>query len=513
MKVVIIGSGISGLTAALYMLQDGHQVVVLEQYQTPGGVTAAIRRDGYTWEQGQMLVEGFGPGEVVGTILSELGIFDQIQTVRDDRAYSFPDFEICRPDQYAGPAWRIEHLKQIFPAESGNLDRYHRFYGRIMKLRALAFSAERSRGLSAILSKLRLYAALLPLWSKRNWSAERMADHLFDDDKLKAVFLALLADFVVRPSQFQGLGIPAINPESAFERRLDLTAEGIPQPSYRNIVGGCDALVSVMVREIEAQGGRISCSAEVERIRIERNRATGVELADGKVEPADLVIASGGAREVFLGLVGKSSLPDEFVQKIEDVPLMESVFMVHLGIDFDPLQYQKNPVCYYYRTYDIEKGVEEVQSGRYSEGDDGFLIYIPSVNSPEMAPEGHHAVTVYTIAPDTLADGSWAEKSEEYAEKLLDHAERIMPGLKSAAGPRIIVTPDDFKKRIRSNHHSFGGAAPVMGRPGAPYRAPVDGLWFVGAQSQSGAGVNNVMHGVWQAVTEIRKSAMDAGDG
>ncbi len=66
MKVAIIGSGISGLTAALYMLQDGHQVVVLEQYQTPGGVTAAIRKDGYTWEQGQMLVEGFGPGEVVG---------------------------------------------------------------------------------------------------------------------------------------------------------------------------------------------------------------------------------------------------------------------------------------------------------------------------------------------------------------------------------------------------------------------------------------------------------------
>jgi phytoene desaturase len=506
MKVVIIGSGISGLTAALYMLEDGHQVLVLEQYQTPGGVTAALRKDGYTWEQGQMLVEGFGPGEVVGTILSELGIFDQVETVRDDRSYSFPDFEICRPDQYAGPAWRIEHLKQVFPAESRNLDRYSRFYGRIMKLRDLAFRAERSRGLSAILLKLRLYAALLPLWSKRNWDSARMADHLFDDDKLKAVFLALLADFVVRPSQFQGLGIPAINPEPAFERRLDLEARGVPQPSYRNIVGGCDALVSVMVREIEARGGRISCGAEVERIRIEQNRVTGVELAYGTVESADLVIASGGAREVFFELVGKDSLPAEFVEKIDDIPLMESVFMVHLGVDFDPMQYLKNPVCYYYRTYDIEKGVEEVQSGRYSEGDDGFLIYVPSINSPKMAPEGHHAVTVYTIAPDTLADGSWKKGKEEYADKLLAHAGRIIPGLKKAAGPRIIVTPDDFKKRIRVNHHSFGGAAPVMGRPGAPYRTPVDGLWFVGAQSRSGAGVNNVMHGVWQATMEIRKS-------
>ncbi len=506
MKVVIIGSGISGLTAALYMLQDGHRVSVLEQYQTPGGVTSAIRKDGYTWEQGQLLLEGFGPGEVVGTILSELGIADQIETVRDDRAYSFPDFEICRPDQYAGTAWRIEYLKTVFPEEDANLDRYYRFYGRIMKLRELAFRAERSKGLSAILSKLRLYAALAPLWPKRNWSAARMADHLFDDPKLKAVFLALLADFVVRPSQFLGLGIPAINPESAFERRLDLAAGGIPQPSYRNIVGGCDALVGVMVREIESRGGRISCGSEVKRIQIEQNRVTGVEFADGTVEPADLVIASGGAKEFFFEVVGKSSLPDDFVRKIDDIALMESVFMVHLGVDFDPLQYQKLPVCYYYRTYDIEKAVEEVQSGRYSEGADGFLIYVPSVNSPDMAPEGHHAVTVYTIAPDTLEEGSWAERKEEYAEKLLDHAERVMPGLKKAAGPRIIVTPEDYRRRTRQNHHSFGGAAPVMGRPGAPYRTPVEGLWFVGAQSQSGAGLNNVMHGVWHAVTEIRKS-------
>jgi phytoene dehydrogenase-like protein len=113
-------------------------------------------------------------------------------------------------------------------------------------------------------------------------------------------------------------------------------------------------------------------------------------------------------------------------------------------------------------------------------------------------------VTVYTIAPDTLADGDWEERKEEYAEKLLACADEIIPGLAKAEGPKVIVTPDDFKKRVRVNHHSFGGAAPVSGKPGAPYRTPIEGLWFVGAQSQSGAGLNNVIHGVWEAVTEIR---------
>jgi len=504
MNVAIIGSGMSGLTAALYMLKDGHRVTVLEQHESPGGVTAAIRKDGYTWEQGQMLLEGFGPGEPVGLILEELGILDKIETVRDDRAYSFPDFQICSPEEYVGPAWRIDYLKEIFPAEQRNLDRYYRFYKRITRLRGLAFRAERASGISAGILKLRILLTLLPLWTKRNWSAARMADSLFDDARLKAVFLALLADFVVPPSQFPGLGIPTINPEPAFERRMELDIDGTPQPSYRNIVGGCDALVRVMVDEIQARGGRIRCGAEVESIAIQGNRVTGVQLSGGLVEPADMVIASGGARETFFGLVRREHLPEDFAARIDDIPLMESVFMVHVGIDFDPTEYQQRPVCYYYRTYDFEKGIQEIQSGVFSEGEEGFVIYVPSVNSPEMAPERHHAVTVYTIAPDTLEDGDWEERKEAYAQQLLAYADEIIPGLAKAAGPRMIITPDDFKKRVRVNHHSFGGTAPVMGKTGAPYRTPIEGLWFIGAQSQGGAGVNNVIHGVWEAVMEIR---------
>jgi phytoene dehydrogenase-like protein len=49
------------------------------------------------------------------------------------------------------------------------------------------------------------------------------------------------------------------------------------------------------------------------------------------------------------------------------------------------------------------------QEGVYHEGEDGFLVYIPSVRSPEMAPSGHHAVTVYTIAPNHPTNGGWKE--------------------------------------------------------------------------------------------------------
>ena len=182
--------------------------------------------------------------------------------------------------------------------------------------------------------------------------------------------------------------------------------------------------------------------------------------------------------------------------------------MVHLGIDFDPTPYQRGAVCCYYGTYDIEEGIERLQRGRYHEGRDGFLIYIPSSHTPEMAPPGHHAVTIYTIAPNELDEGSWYERREEFADKLLIEAEKKIPGLRDHTTVRVILTPDDFRERTHLRHHAFGGVAPVMGKSGMSHRTPFEGLWFVGAQSESGAGINNVMHGVWKTMMMILGDAM-----
>jgi hypothetical protein len=54
------------------------------------------------------------------------------------------------------------------------------------------------------------------------------------------------------------------------------------------------------------------------------------------------------------------------------------------------------------------------------------------------------------------------------------------------------------------DHHSFGGFCPVMGKSGAPHRTPFDGLWFIGAQSESALGVHNVMLGARKVYKAIR---------
>jgi all-trans-retinol 13,14-reductase len=504
MKTIVIGSGMSGLTAAAYLAQAGHAVIVYEQFASIGGVTATLHQGGYSWDLGPLLLEKFGPGEQANSVLRELGVAEQIEVVREDRGISFPDFSLWKPEAYAGPYWRRERLKGLFPEESEALDRYYEFYDRVLDLMALARRVEESGSLTSLPLKLRMWHSFQKVKQMAGWSAAQVMEHFFQREELRALFTAILADFVVLPSEFPGLGVPATHVETAFDKRIPLqVSKAGPRTGYWYIRGGVGRVVEALAGAIRARGGQIHTSATVDRILVEGGRATGVRLANGHVEPADLVLASGGAKETFYELVGREHLSDGYVKGIEALTPMESVLMVQLGVDVDPGEYQPAALCYYYGTYDIEGGVKRCRDGNYHEGKDGFLIYVPSMHSPGMAPRGHHAVTIYTIAPNVLSGGTWEQRREEMAEKLVAEAERYIPGLREHTQMAITLTPDDFQKRTHLRHHAFGGIAPVMGVPNPAHMTPVAGLWFIGAQSESGGGVAGVMIGARKVARRI----------
>jgi len=184
---------------------------------------------------------------------------------------------------------------------------------------------------------------------------------------------------------------------------------------------------------------------------------------------------------------------------------MDSIFMLHLGLDFDPSPYVGGVCTYYYGTYDIEGGIDENRQGLYHEGRSGFVVHVPTHHSPAMAPTGQHAMTIYTICPDQLKDGSWAERKEEYADRLIHYAEEHIPGLSQHIRVAEILTPEDFRLRTHTKHHAFGGIAPIMGSWRVPHQTPIQGLWFVGAQSESGGGVNNVIPAAYKTAKAILK--------
>ena len=503
MKAIIIGSGIAGLTAGCYLTRAGYEIVMYEQFTEIGGVTATIQQDGYAWDLGPLLLEGFDPTENAGKILKELGLYDKIELIRDDRGQSFEDFDLWKPEQYDGPYWRKESLKKQFPDEAKGLDRYYKFYDKMMSFFAVVDRATWAKGIKKWFLALRAILKAIPKVSKLKWGADRMMDYFFKDPRLQVVFTGILADFVVKPSEFIGLGVPRVNVETAFDIRIPLKIKGGLLPTYHNIKNGCGSMVNAMADYIRANGGQINTNTPVEEIVIQKGEAKGVKIKNDDYVASDIVLASGGARMIYFNLIGKQNLPLELIEQVENLVHMQSVLMVHIGIDFDPSKYQRKPLCYYYRTSDIEGNVRLMRKGHYHEGKEGFLIYIPSMYSPNMAPKGCHAVTVYTIAPDRLDEGNWKDRRKELADKLLIEAEKIIPGLRKRTKTRVILTPADFRKRINVDRHSFGGLAPVMGQNAPLCRTPINNLYHIGCQNQWGGGVTGSMMGARRAVKLI----------
>ena len=491
-RAIVVGSGMAGLTAAAYLAKDGCQVDVFEQADHIGGVTATIRRDGFAWDLGPMALEGFGAGEPAARLLEELGCHDQVQTIRGDRGLSFPDFQVFRPDKYAGPLWRRERLKEIFPGEADALDRFYEFLTTTVDLLTL----ERQSAVSSALRSMPLKLGMLLLFNRikqyANWNAEQLMDHFFTDPKLKAFFLMILADMTILPEEYPALGIPFSNQENAYDRRIPprrAMGSGPKAITYSFIAGGCGNLVEALTTVIRRYKGQIHTATTVQRILVDGDRVRGVALADGSEVQAELVFASGDARGCFFKMIGREKLPAEYAATIDAVPLMESIHMVHLGLDMDPTPFQDVPLNYYYGTYDVKGGVRETRSGIYLAGKSGFLIYIPSLHSSQMAPQGKFAVTVCTIAPNTI-EGGWHARQEELTDRLLNEAEKIIPGLREKTQVSMVLTPKDFGEMTHMpDHHSFGGYCPMMNRRGAPNRTPFRGLWFIGSQSESGPGV------------------------
>jgi all-trans-retinol 13,14-reductase len=504
MRAIVIGSGVSGLTAAAVLAQAGHAVTVFEQFGQPGGVTAAYEQDGYRWDLGQLMIEGLAADEPTGWVLEQLGVHAALDIRVEDRGYVFQDFELRKPETFAGPLWRMQMLEQIFPGEGPGLQRYWQDNLRFLRLMTFARRAERSQGLTALLLKVRLYLTLLPFLPKKDWSSSRLMDHYFQSERLKMVFISILADFFTPPSQFIGLGVFALNNEVTFDHRIPKALAPNAEQVYQySILGGASRLVQVLVDSIQANGGQIELNRPAAKLCIENGRVTGVVDSVGSFTPADVVVASGGVRETFLDLVGAEQLPEVFADKVSSVPLMDSVFMLHLGLDADPRPYVHGVVTYYYGSYDIEGEIARAKAGIYHEGAAGYVVHVPTLHSPHLAPNGRHAMTIYTICPDRLKDGDWGDCKDAYADKLIAWAEQNIPGLSSHIVTRAVLTPDDFRQRTHLKHHAFGGIAPVMGAWKAPHRTPVEGLWFVGAQSESGGGIGAIIPAAYKTACRI----------
>ncbi len=124
---IVVGSGISGLTMALFLARSNRRVLLLEKAGQIGGSVARFRKNGIPFDVGFHFTGGMQDGGILHNILLLLGIRDRFQPVffSNENAASFLFEDSGRNFEHPAGIDRIKkRFKDYVPGEVSAIDRY-----------------------------------------------------------------------------------------------------------------------------------------------------------------------------------------------------------------------------------------------------------------------------------------------------------------------------------------------------------------------------------------------------
>ncbi len=282
--VVVIGSGLAGLTAANILGRVGHKVCLLEQHYNFGGLATWFkRRGGHLFD---ISLHGFPIGMVKTCrkywsreISSRIVQLDGVRF--DNPQFSF-DTSFTREDF-------TDKLVDVM-----GLDRDHviSFYDHLAKMNYYDDSGE---------------------------TTAEMFERFFPDRN--DVHRLLMEP--ISYANGSSMQDPAISYGIVFSNFM--------KKGVYTFQGGTDSLIRAMKAELVKNGVELFNNAQVEKIEVRNGRASGV-VANGRLIEADTVISNANVVTTIDKLVGEEHFDEDFIKEARAVRLNNSSCQVYLGI-------------------------------------------------------------------------------------------------------------------------------------------------------------------------------------
>lgn len=472
--VIVIGSGISGLGAALQLARNGRSVTLLESQSEAGGLIKLIKQDGYSFDVGLQYVGQAREGETFTRFLEQLGVEIAFREFAPDclERYVFPSFEtrLVRGREAQEALFRHD-----FPGEARGL---RWFFDVVQALDVLlgGVVGERRRPLNP-LKTLRLLPELMR--ATRTDIRTFLQPHI-REPRLIAALSCFIGDVALPPSRASAMSI------------LIDWAHFLGGAFYP--VGGGGGLVEAFLQAMAPLDVALHTSSVVERI--EPGAPFYVTLSNGERLSARSVISCVDAT-TSLGWVQGEKQPTRLSQARTFAPSL-AAYGAFLGVTGDLRDLGLTEAnLWHYEHDDLETLFEPLLQSRESEH---LALYFcsPSLKDPgtRRAPVGHQALTVLAWAPMTGQFGEAPppespERIQARVDDLLWRAERVLPGLKERIAFRKDVSPATTYGHARARQGGFYGAA-MSPEQSLPNRflptTGIDGFYLAGA-SIFGCGV------------------------
>jgi phytoene desaturase len=474
-KVIVVGAGPGGLSAAMLLAAKGYSVDVLEKQPYLGGRTSAVQLGEYRFDRGPTFLN---MPHILEELFAEVGrsVHDYIKLVPIEPFYRLV-FSGSPFYVYKEPVQMIREIQRMFP---GNEDGYRRFMLREgEKLDALLPLLQNKHDSLWDYMRPRFLKAL-PKMSVTRSLYDCLSDY-FDDERLRLAFTF----------QAKYLGMSPWDCPGAFSILSYIEhAYGIYHP-----IGGLHQITMAMEKVLREYGGRVHLGCGVKQILTTKGKAVGVELDSGEKLYADEVVLNADFAHAMSRLVEPEAAGKYTEGRLKKKSYSCSTFMLYLGVN---------------RTYDLthhtilfaedyRTNVEDIATTKVLSKDPSVYIQNASVTDPTLAPEGKSAIYILAPVPNNQSSIDWDREKAAFRRTVLDKVMREggFTDLEEAIEEEHMITPWDWERE----HHVYQGATFNLShhlgqmmyfRPHNRFEE-MDSCWLVGGGTHPGSGLPTIM--------------------
>jgi len=427
-NVIVIGSGLGGLTAANRLARSGHSVLLLEHHYRLGGLATWFKRKGHIFD---VSLHGFPYGMV----------------------------KTCR--KY----WNREIMESIVQLKKIVFDN-PQF--------SLTTTFDRQDFTSILLHTFNIPQATIDAFFNMVG-----AMNFYDDQSMST--RELFEKFFPGRDDVHRLLMEPITYANGSTLEDPAITYGIVFSNFMNkgvftFKGGTDHLIGMMTDELVKNGVTICKNSRVDRIVTDSGKVRGVMVGDRFIA-ADCVVSNSGILNTIYNLTGKEAFPAQFLDRVDTVRVNTSSCQVYIGIKKE----EKIP--------DIGDLLFISTAERFSSDElldlhtrsRTFSLYYPKTRP------GHNRYTVVASMNGRFDDWDRLRKDEYGAEKeamikrTLDDLERYIPGVGQKIDWLEAATPKTINRyTLHTKGTSFGTKFEGLDISRSIFKA-VNGLFHVGS--------------------------------